>query len=123
MIDDAFKMLCESVKDRLTISLDEFKANLKDFEIIPLLENGIVIGAVLMKENEVHIGYGIKPKASILRHLKQTLHKVIKKYGFAVTSVQKDNIKGLNFCKRLGFVVFGEESDKILLRCERSNYD
>ena len=76
-----------------------------------------------MKENEVHIGYGIKPKASILRHLKQTLHKVIKKYGFAVTSVQKDNIKGLNFCKRLGFVVFGEESDKILLRCERSNYD
>ena len=122
MIDDAFKMLCESVKDRLTISVDEFKANLKDFEIIPLVENGTVIGAVLMKKNEVHIGYGIKPKASIRHHLKQTLLKVLQKYGFAVTSVQKDNIKGLNFCKRLGFVVFGEESDKILLRCERSNY-
>lgn len=120
--DAALVMLFKSVQDRLTIDFLTFAEALKEWEIVPLNENNEIIGGVLIKENEVHIGYGKPPKASILSHLKKTLHNVIDKYGFAVTSVQKSNAKGLNFCKRLGFVVLSEESDKIILRCDRSNY-
>lgn len=120
--DAAMMMLFKSVENRLTIDFVMFSEALKDWEIVPLSQNEEIIGGVIIKDNELHIGYGKQPKASILPHLKKTLKKVLDKYGSAVTSVAKDNIKGLNFCKRLGFVELSEDSVKILLRCERSNY-
>jgi hypothetical protein len=36
--------------------------------------------------------------------------------------VQSENIVGLRFCERLGFVKLGEEDGKIVLRCDRSSY-
>ena len=120
--DAALMMLFRSVQDRLTIDFLTFADALKEWEIVPLSQNDEIIGGVLIKENELHIGYGKQPKGSILPHLKKTLQKVMEKYGFAVTSVEKSNIKGLNFCKRLGFVELSEDSVKILLRCDRSNY-
>lgn len=121
MRDQAISMLYESVKDRLTISLNDFNKCLVDWEIIPLRQNDEVIGAIMQKGHELHIGYGKPSKASIRGHL-MALKKVIDKYGYATTSVLKDNPKGLNFCKRLGFIELGQESDKILLRCYRSKY-
>lgn len=120
--DAALMMLFRSVQDRLTIDFLTFADALKEWEVVPLSQNDEIIGGVLIKENELHIGYGKQPKGSILPHLKKTLQKVMEKYGFAVTSVEKSNIKGLNFCKRLGFVELSEDSVKILLRCDRSNY-
>lgn len=120
--DAALMMLFKSVQNRLTIDFLTFADALKEWEIVPLSQNDEIIGGVLIKENELHIGYGKQPKGSILPHLKKTLQKVMEKYGFAVTSVEKSNIKGLNFCKRLGFVELSEDSVKILLRCDRSNY-
>lgn len=121
MRDQAISMLYESVKDRLTISLNDFNKCLIDWEIIPLRQNNEVIGAIMQKGTELHIGYGKPSKASIRGHL-MALKNVIDKYGYATTSVLKDNPKGLNFCKRLGFIELAQESDKILLRCYRSKY-
>jgi len=115
-------MVYESVKKRLPINFNQFKNALKDWEFIPLTENGEIIGAVMQKENEIHVGYGKKPKASIKKHIKQTLNNLLEKYGEVVTSVQKDNDRGLLFCKRLNFIQIGQENDKILLKCERSKY-
>ena len=120
--DAALMMLFKSVQDRLTIDFLTFADALKEWEVVPLSQNSEIIGGVLIKENELHIGYGKQPKGSILPHLKKTLQKVLQKYGFAVTSVEKSNIKGLNFCKRLGFVELSRDNVKILLRCDRSNY-
>lgn len=121
MRDQAIFMLYESVKDRLPMDLQTFNKCLVDWNIVPLHQNDEIIGAVMQKENELHIGYGKKSKASIRGHL-MILKKVIEEYGFAITAVSKDNPKGLNFCKRLGFVELAQESDKILLRCYRSRY-
>lgn len=120
--ESAMLMLFKSVENRLTINFLTFKDAIKDWEVVPLSQNDEIIGGVLIKENELHIGYGKQPKGSILPHLKKTLKKVMDKYGFAVTVVAKDNKKGLNFCKRLGFVELSEDNVKILLRCDRSNY-
>lgn len=121
-MSQAIKIIYESVKGRLPITYEQFEEALKDWEFVELTENGQLIGAVMIKGNELHVGYGTKPTASIRGHIKKTLKNLIDKYGHAVTTVQKSNEKGLNFCKRLGFIVLNEENGKILLRCDRSKY-
>jgi hypothetical protein len=120
--EQAVLMVYESVKQRLPINFSQFQEALKDWEFVPLTENGQIIGAVMLKGNEIHVGYGKKPRASIKKHIKQTLNNLLDKYGEVVTSVQKGNDRGLAFCKRLNFIQIGQENDKILLKCERSKY-
>jgi hypothetical protein len=120
--DAAIKLVYKSVRGRAPFALEEFVQMLRLWSVVPLHEDGQVIGGVLIKENELHVGYGEKPKASIRPYIKEILGGVIGKYGFAMTTVQADNPAGLRFCERLGFVKLGEENGTIRLRCDRSNY-
>jgi hypothetical protein len=120
--DRAMLMVYTSVKDRLSIGLVEYLKALESWNVVPLTESGRVIGGVLVKGNEVHIGYGVKPKASIRGHLRATLKEVLDKHGCALTQVRAENLTGLRFCERLGFVKLSAYDGKILLRCDRSNY-
>ena len=116
------QVLYDSVKHRIEIPFDVFEESLKDWKTTGLYENGELIGCVIQKINEVHIGYRVKPRASIKKHLKETLKKVIDEYGYAVTYVAEDNIDGLKFCKRLGFYELNKEHSKIKLKCDRCKY-
>jgi RimJ/RimL family protein N-acetyltransferase len=118
----ALSMIYSSVKDRLSIPFEKFESAMKTWEVTPLKEQGWIIGGVLQKENEIHVGYGLKPCFSIRGHIKDTLKKMLDKYGSVVTSVMEENKKGINFCKRLGFVEFKQEKGKIYLKCDRCNY-
>jgi hypothetical protein len=120
--DRALLMVYESVKHRLTVGLVEYIEAVKDWEVIPLTESGRVIGGVLVKDNEIHVGYGVKPIGCIRAYIRAILGGVIDKYGFAITTVQAENLVGLRFCERLGFVKLSANDGKILLRCDRSNY-
>jgi hypothetical protein len=120
--DTAIKLVYKSVRGRAPFALEEFVQMLRLWSVVPLHEDGQVIGGVLVKENELHVGYGEKPRASIRPYIKEILGGVIGKYGFAMTTVQADNPAGLRFCERLGFVKLGEENGTIRLRCDRSNY-
>lgn len=115
-------MVYESVKHRISMGLVEYIEALKDWTVTPLTENGEVIGGVLSKGNEVHVGLGKKLKSSARRYIRGCLNKTLDNYGFALTSVQAQNSGGLRFCQRLGFVQVGEANGVILLRCDRSNY-
>ena len=115
-------MLFRSVQDRLTIDIDAFAEALKGWTITPLTESGEIIGAVMSRGNEIHVGYGKKPRASIIKHIKLTLHDLLARHGYVVTYVANGNEKGLNFCKRLGFYQLSQDDSKMLLRCDRSNY-
>jgi hypothetical protein len=119
---DALLMIYDSIKHRVNFEFDVYENAVKDWDIFPLIENSKVIGGVLIKGNEIHVGYGIKPKGTIISHIKTTLNKAINEYGYVVTSVMKENEAGLKFCKRLGFTRIGEENGTIKLRCDRSNY-
>lgn len=118
----ALSMVYESVKDRLNMEFKQFEIAMKDWEVTPLQEKGWIIGGVLQKENEIHVGYGLKPSSSIRGHIKATLKKIIDQYGSAITSVMEENKKGINFCKRLGFIEIKQEKGKIYLKCDRCNY-
>jgi uncharacterized protein YwqG len=118
----ALSMIFLSVKDRLNMEFDEFENIMKDWQVTPLQEQGSIIGGVLQKENEIHVGYGLKPSSSIRSHIKATLKKIIDQYGSAITSVMEENKKGINFCKRLGFIEFKQEKGKIYFKCDRCNY-
>ena len=120
--DTAIKLVYKSVRGRAPFALEEFVQMLRLWSVVPLHEDGQVIGGVWVKENELHVGYGEKPRASIRPYIKEILGGVIGKYGFAMTTVQADNPAGLRFCERLGFVKLGEENGTIRLRCDRSNY-
>jgi hypothetical protein len=118
----ALMLLYESVKTRLNMPFDNFTQSLKDWSVVPLKQQGKIIGAVIAKENELHIGYGEKPTASILRHLRDTLVKTINTFGFAITVVDSKNEKGLTFCQRLGFVKTKVDGGLVYLKCTRCNY-
>jgi hypothetical protein len=118
----AIKLVYKSVKGRAPFALEEFVQMLRTWSVLPLYENGRIIGGVLAKDNELHVGYGDRPKASIRPYIKEILGGVIDKYGCAVTTVQADNPAGLRFCERLGFVKLSEENGTIRLRCDRSNF-
>jgi len=122
MRDELVKILYDSLKSRLTISLADFTPQTLDWDLIPLKEKDALIGVVAAKQNHLHIGYSIKPKASIRGHLRQTLKKVLDTYGFATTVVVKGNEKSLSFCSRLGFKIIAEENGVIRMRCDRSDY-
>ena len=115
-------VLYESVKSRLNLSFDEFADSLKDWQIVPLMQRQELIGAVMLKRNEIHVGYLEKPKASIILHIKQTLADIIKRFGSAITTVDSKNEKGLNFCKRWGFVTTETHGGLVYMKCERCNY-
>lgn len=115
-------MIYKSVENRLPVGFDEFSETLKDWEIIPVVQRGRLFGGVMVKGNEIHVGFAEKPTASIRGNIKEVLKPLFKKHGFVVTTVAKDNISGLNFCKRLGFVETSQDSDKILLKCDGSHY-
>ena len=118
----ALHMIYRSVQNRLPCGFDEFAAAIKDWEILPFVQRGKMIGGAMIKGNEIHLGLIEKPTASIRKNLQELLKPLFEKHGFVITSVHISNQNGLNFCKRLGFVEIAEESDKILLRCDRSKY-
>lgn len=120
--DRALVMVYSSVKDRVGMGFAQYAEAIKDYELIPLTESGKVVGGVLLKSNEIHVGCGEKLKASARRYIRQYLNKILDSYGFAITSVQAHNSVGLKFCERLGFVKVGEYNGIYSLRCDRSNY-
>lgn len=122
MRDEAIKQIYKAVRGRAPFNLEEFVHMLTSWEVTPLYDRGELIGGVLSKDNELHVGCGERPRTSTRRYIKETLNQTIDKYGFAITSVQAQNSVGLRFCERLGFVKVGEANGAVLLRCDRSNY-
>jgi hypothetical protein len=119
---DTLFLIYQSVKNRVQLSFDDFVQAVMDWEVIPVVQRDKLFGGVIVKGNEIHVGFAEKPTASIRGNIKAVLNPLLEKHGFVVTAVKKDNINGLNFCKRLGFVETGRDSDKISLRCDGSHY-
>lgn len=117
---DAVQAIYESVKERTDMSLEAFSEAIKGWEIIPIKYHNEVIGGIMLKDNEIHVGS--KTPEFSTRSYMHLLNRLLRQYGEVVTSVMKDNLKGLEFCKRLGFVVDREEQGKIYLKMNECKY-
>ena len=122
MSNQALKLIYNSVKHRIELDFEGFAAALSDWKVVPLFIDNEIIGGALIKGNEIHVGFGIAPKASVRAHIKQALMTVIEKHGSAVTKVVSSNTKGLRFCERLGFVKLAEQDGIVLLEFKGSKY-
>ena len=122
MNSQALKLIYNSVRHRIAFDFETFSAALKDWKVVPLSIDNEIIGGALVKGNEIHVGFGMPPKASVRAHIKQALMTVIQEHGSAVTKVASSNTKGLRFCERLGFVKLAEQDGIVLLECKGSKY-
>ena len=92
-------MIFKSVEHRLPCGFDKFSEAVKDWEILPVVQRGKLFGGVMVKGNEIHVGFAEKPTASIRGNIKAVLKPLFEKHGFVVTTVKKDNINGLVLLK------------------------
>lgn len=93
-----------------------------DWDVVPLRDGEEIVGAVFMKGAELHVGVSRVPRASHRRLVREILCRTIERHGAATTQVRSMNVRGIAFCKRLGFEVV-EESDGIVhLKCKRARH-
>lgn len=111
MRSEAIKAAYESARDRFQMSAGEFEKEAARWDVEPVEVEGKVVGAVMMKGEEIHAC--IKPEGfrrwlstGVLR---KTLVATLTKYGRAVTSVKTGNEVGRKFVERLGFAPFLEK--------------
>ena len=75
-------MIYRSVQDRLSCGFDEFSEAVKDYEILPVVQRGKLFGGVMVKGNEIHVGFAEKPTASIRGSIKEVLKPLFEKKGW-----------------------------------------
>lgn len=116
--------LFQAIRERIPpdTSFEQFLHGLVGWDVKPLHIDGELVGAAIVRGNELHVGLAKPCKASPRAMIRNVLAPIIKEHGFAVTAVMPDNRAGLAFCKRLGFVVSSFADGVYHLRCERANY-
>lgn len=117
----ALDALIEAVRERVKIGLRDFIESINGFELVALVDGEETVGSVLTKGNEVHIAIRTSYRRRwYSRRLKRTiLGALIRDYGCAVTSVMKDNPRGIQFVEALGFQRAFEDRSKIHYKLER----
>lgn len=103
--DDLIRVAYESAKDRFDAEYELFADMVSDWDAEPVHVRGQLVGAVLIRHNEIHAC--ITP-AGFRRWLtkpllKRTLGRVLHDYGCAITKVAEDNPTGRAFVERMGF--------------------
>jgi hypothetical protein len=118
----ALEMLYRSVRDRVSMSRDEFCKAFDGWQVIPLEQGGDLVGTLVERDGEVHVGYGGQPSGSILKHIRGAFGALLKERGALHTKVIESNERGLRFCTRLGFKEMKRDNGVVFMRCERCNY-
>lgn len=100
----------ESAMGRMNVPLEVFYEAVSGWEVVPVRVDGKLVGAVLMNGPEIHAcikpeGFGKWLTKGVLRN---TLCKVLKAHGKAVTRFTEGNAAGEYFVTRLGFKKEGE---------------
>ena len=95
-----------AVSNRISLSRDEFIAQLKQWELKPVEVDGALAAVVMVKGNEVHVAVKPDCKGKWLKRsvIKRMLAPILDEYGEIVTSVSFGNDNGREFVERLGFV-------------------
>lgn len=99
----AVRALHASMGDRAPAPLAQFAELLAVWEVFPIVDRQEVIGAVIRRGNELHVGMTRVPRASARWLIRETLQKTIQLHGHARTTVMVGNTAGYRFCGRLGF--------------------
>ena len=121
-MNNVYEMMYRGIQSRAQFSIDQFKQAMRDWIVIPVLDQRGIVGGVMMRENELHISTGRRFYGDRNQIIRDILEPVVARYKLAKTTVSKDNPRGLKFCQRLGFKVVSEDDNKWHLQCDRCEY-
>lgn len=108
----------------LPISRDGYEFVLEGWTLEPIQFDGEVIGAVMLREREIHMA--VKPGST--KHwvrrsmIRDFIAKRIEQYGHLVSSVSKQNAVAIRAVERLGFYRTGEDGQFITYRIDNANF-
>lgn len=100
------------------VSCQDMKARSSGFEMLAIMDGHNPVGVIAIKGPEIHAGVTRDYRGRVFnrRILKTTLWAVVKKNGYAITTVRKSNAVGQDFVSRLGFYPVGEDANCIHYR-------
>lgn len=117
---EAIEIVYESVKPRLgEISLDEFMGVFKDWDVLPIIRNQEIIGAVMKKGSEMHIAIHprVQNKVYLRGLIRKALEKTLKEHGKVTTKVVKSHLIGHKLALMAGFKKVNEIDGIIEYEC------
>lgn len=104
------------------MTLPAYRALIRDWEVFPVREKSEIVGAVIRVGTELHVGWKSQPAGSRRGLIRAVLLDTISRYGMARTKVRAFNLDGLEFCRRLGFVISHQVGDIIYLSCNEARH-
>jgi hypothetical protein len=122
-IDQALNACFDSIKHRMGDGTRQgWVTVVKEVcTILPVEDDGEIIGAVLVEGQEVHLGIKRRPRM-IHRGEIRTVLRALFAGGPIKSRVANENVFGLEFCKRLGFEETHRDSVHTHLECRESRY-
>lgn len=104
------------------MGLPAFKLACRDWEVIPIRDGNEIIGAIIRKFRELHVGVKRRPAGAHRALVRSVLVETIERYGFAETTVRTWNTSGIKFCRRMGFKIedVSVSDGMTYLRCEQA---
>lgn len=114
-------LLWSQVSGFLFCTKEEYLRALSSFTRHPVFRDGLLIGVVLTRDDEIHVAWKHGAQGT-RRLLKQHLGGAIDRYGHAVTRVPVWRTASQKFVTRLGFVETGRDTNDIYYRIERMSH-
>jgi hypothetical protein len=114
-------LLWSQVSGFLFCTKEEYLQALSSFTRHAVVRDGVLIGVVLIRGNEIHVAW-TPGMAGTRRLLLKHLGGLIEQYGHAVTRVPTWRTASQEFVARLGFVESGRDTNDIYYRIERMNH-
>ena len=118
---EARQKIYASVRERTQLSWDEFQRAAREFRVVPVTAEGHVIGGIMIRGNELHIGCTERPRGAAMRKYLGILRETINEFGCALTSVAP-GCTAISQLRRLGFEQIGEFDGSAIMLCKRSAY-
>jgi len=122
-MNDPLRVAHASMSGRVCITFEQFCAAVAGWEVVPVMVDGALAGAVLIDGPELHACilpayFGRWLTRAVLR---KTLHQVLVQHGRAITRTTSGNDAGHAFVARLGFQKIGDVDGVATYRLEANH--
>jgi hypothetical protein len=82
-----------------------------------------ITGGVLTRGNVIHVAFEKPPKASVRGFIRRHLKPLVEKFGSAITCIELENQKAIEFDKRLGFEEFKRDNEYVYLEIRKMRHE
>lgn len=114
----ALEQAYKSYKDYWKGTKETFLDKFKGFTIYPLKNKNGIIGCSIVKDNEIHV---FSTEHFYMRnYIRSILIPLFNKYEEVISTVHKDNLKGLKYVTRLGFKPYKQINNTIYIRITKN---